>query len=468
MDKPLKFLIPYFPLYPCLSACMRKTAYHPLTALPRLRVRQLPKDRISKRSVDVLVCPPGKDREFLWDDALAGFGVVAFPSGKKSYVAQFRRAGRSRRSVIGDHGRLTPDEARSAAKRLLGAVEQGVDPIAAKRAERSVPTFSEIASSFLESHVRTKRKARTGEGYEILLRRHILPAMGGMRITDVSRVHVSRLHASISSAAPGAANRAVSLISAIWNWAARRDEASFDKNPAQGVERNREQGKERYLTAAELGRLGDALRLAETEGLPWEPDKTKPKAKHAPKPDNRRTLADPFAVAAIRLLIMTGARLREILHAEWRDLDRERGMIHLPDSKTGRKPIYLSAAALTVLTDLPRLAGNPFIIPGAKKASPRADLKNPWAAVCAHAGLEGVRIHDLRHSFASIGAGSGMGLPLLGRLLGHRQPVTTQKYAHLDADPLRKAVNSIGATIDAAMKGGQGGGKVVTLPKTRG
>jgi integrase len=428
----------------------------------------LPRARISKRSVDALVCPKGRDREFLWDDALAGFGVAAFPSGKKSYVAQFRLAGRSRRSVVGDHGRLTPDEARSAAKRLLGAVEQGADPIAAKRAERSVPTLSEIANSFLESHVRPKRKPRTAEGYEILLRLHILPAIGSMRVSDIRRVHVSRLHASVSAVAPGAANRAISLVSAIWNWAARRDQVSFEKNPARGIERNREEGKERYLTAAELGRLGDTLRLAETEGLPWEPDKRKLTAKHAPKPDSRRTLADPCAVAAIRLLILTGARLREILHAEWRDLDCERGMIHLPDSKTGRKPIYLSAAALTVLNDLPRLADNPFIIPGAKKGSHRADLKNPWASICAHAGLAGVRIHDLRHSFASIGAGSGMGLPLLGRLLGHKQPATTQKYAHLDADPLRKAVNSIGATIDAAMRGGSGSREVVALLNRRG
>jgi integrase len=389
----------------------------------------------------------------LWDDALAGFGVVAFPSGKKSYVVQFRHAGRSRRNVVGDHGRLTPDEARSAAKQLLGAIEQGVDPIAAKRAERSVPTFSEIASSFLESHVKAKRKPRTGEAYELLLRVHILPVIGSMRVSDVRRVHVSRLHASISSAAPGAANRAVSLVSAIWNWAARRDEVSFEKNPARGIERNREQGKERYLSAAELGKLGDALRLAETAGLPWNPDGTRPTAKHAPKPENRRTVVDPFAVAAIRLLILTGARLREILHAQWHELDFDRSMMHLPDSKTGRKPIYLSMAALAVLESLPRVADNPFIIPGARRGSPRADLKNPWAAVCARAGLEGVRIHDLRHSFASIGAGSGMGLPLLGRLLGHKQPATTQKYAHLDADPLRRAVNSIGATIEAAMDG---------------
>jgi integrase len=411
----------------------------------------LPRARISKRSVDALVCRKDRDREFLWDDALAGFGVAAFPSGKKSYVAQFRHAGRSRRSVIGDHGRLTPDEARSAAKRLLGAVEQGADPIAAKRAERSVPTFSEIANSFLESHVKAKRKPRTAEGYEILLRLHILPAIGSMRVSDVHRVHVSRLHTSVSAVAPGAANRAISLVSAIWNWAARRDQVSFEKNPARGIEPNREAGKERYLTAAELGRLGDALRLAATVGLPWNPDGKKPTAKHAPKAENRRTIADTFAVGAIRLLILTGARLREVLHARWREVDFERSMIHLPDSKTGRKTLYLSAAALAVLEGLPRVADNPFIIAGAKRGSPRADLKNPWAALCAYAELDGVRIHDLRHSFASIGVGAGMGLPLLGRLLGHKQPATTQKYAHLDADPLRRAVNSIGATIEAAM-----------------
>jgi integrase len=143
-------------------------------------------------------------------------------------------------------------------------------------------------------------------------------------------------------------------------------------------------------------------------------------------------------------------------------------MIHLPDSKTGQKPLYLSAAALAVLNDLPRRADNPFIIPGAKKGLHRADLKNPWGSVRAHAGLKGVRIHDLRHSFASIGAGSGMGLPLLGRLLGHKQAATKQKYAHLDADPLRKAANSIGATIDAAMRGGSDGREVVALLNRRG
>lgn len=182
-------------------------------------------------------------------------------------------------------------------------------------------------------------------------------------------------------------------------------------------------------------------------------DTEKPGSKHAPKEGNRRTLTDPYAVAAIRLLILTGARLREILDAQWEHVDIERGVIFLADSKTGRKPVYLSAAALEVLAGLPRIEGNPYIVPGEKAGRPKSDLKRPWAAICKSAGLEGVRLHDLRHSFASIGAGASMGLPVIGKLLGHSQATTTHRYAHLDADPLRRAVDTIGATITAAMNG---------------
>ena len=168
------------------------------------------------------------------------------------------------------------------------------------------------------------------------------------------------------------------------------------------IERNREQRKERFLGIGELARLGDALREAETNGFSYEVDESNAQAKHAPKLENRRTIADPFAVAAIRLLLLTGARLREILHAKWDQIDLERGVIFLADSKTGRKPIYLSAAALAVLSEIPRIEGNPHLISGAKDGRPRADLKRPWAATLKAAGLVGVRIHDLRHSFASI------------------------------------------------------------------
>jgi integrase len=407
--------------------------------------------RITKRSVDALRCRAGKDRIFLWDDALAGFGVGAFPSGKKVYVAQFRKDGRSRRVAIGEHGRLTPDEARSEAKKVLGAVEKGADPIAERKAARAVRTLREAADEFMRLHVAPKRKSRTYDEYERLLNAHVFPAVGARRLIDLTRSDVARLHAKLAGR-PFTANRCVALISSIWNWAARREEVPFVNNPAKGIERNPERGRERYLTTEELTRLGDTLRKAETVGLPWTIDASKPKAKHAPKPDKRRRKLDSYAVAAIRLLILTGARLREILNAKWERVDFERGIIHLPDSKTGAKPIYLSAAAQAILSGLARLEGNPHVIPGERDGAPRADLKKPWAAITKAAGLEGLRIHDLRHSFASFGAGASLGLPIIGKLLGHAQAATTHRYAHLDADPMRRAVETIGGTISAAME----------------
>ncbi len=426
----------------------------------------MPSGRITKRAVDALQCPAGRDRHFLWDDALAGFGVAAFPSGKKVYVAQFRKDGRSRRVAIGEHGRLTPDEARSQAKTILGAVETGADPIAERRAAREVRTFKAVAEDFLALHVDTKRKGRTGEEYRNLLQVHVLPAIGSKRILDVRRADVSRLHGRLRHV-PYQANRALALVSVIWNWAARRDEVALADNPAKSIERYPEQGRERFLTGEELGRLGSALADGEGAGLPYGVDETKPGSKHAPKAEKRRVKLDPFAVAAIRLLILTGARLREILDAQWSQVDAERGVIFLADSKTGKKPIYLSAAAQVVLAALPRIAGNPHIIAGAKDGAPRSDLKKPWAAIKRAAGIEGVRLHDLRHSFASIGAGASMGLPIIGKLLGHSQASTTHRYAHLDADPLRRAVDTIGATITAAMVGDRGG-DVVPLKKSGG
>lgn len=431
--------------------------------------------RITKRAVDALKCPAGKDREFLWDDALAGFGVAAFPTGKKVYVAQYRQHGRSRRSTIGEHGRLTPDEARSQAKQLLGAVEKGADPIEERRAARAVRTFAEVAQDFLSSHVDTKRKTRTAEEYRALYRSHVEPAIGSKRVLDLRRADVKRLHDKLGET-PYQANRALAFVSAVWNWASKEGEVALADNPATGIERYEEKKRERFLTSEELSRLGAALAEGETVGLAYRVDETKAKAKHAPKAENRRVKLDPFAVAAIRLLILTGARLREILDAQWSQVDLERGVIFLADSKTGKKTVYLSAAAQSVLAALPRIEGNPHIIAGsgprkkgsdAPQGAPRADLKKPWAAVCRSAQLDGLRLHDLRHSFASVGAGASLGLPIIGKLLGHSQAATTARYAHLDADPMRRAVETIGATIAAAMDG-KPGGKVVRLKSSGG
>jgi integrase len=407
--------------------------------------------RISKRSVDALTCQPGRDRTFLWDEDLAGFAVGVFPTGRKFYVAQYRQAGRTRRITIGEHGRLTPDEARRAAKKLLGAIESGADPIADRQALRTVPTFTECADAFMAQHAATKLKLRTIDSYQALLRSHIRPSIGDLRITEIRRAHVSKLHHSLA-ATPGAANRTIAAVSAMWNWtAAERDDLTLPPNPCKGIKRNPEEGRERFLSVDELARLGEALAEAGTVGLPYEVDETNPKSKHAPKPENRRRKIDPYAIAAIWLLILSGARLNEILTAQWSFVDFARGLLNLPTSKTGKKCIFLSAAALAILAGLPRIEGNPHVIPGDRDGAPRSDLKKPWAAVRSAAGLEGLRLHDLRHSFASVGAGGGLGLPIIGKLLGHSQPATTARYAHLDADPMRRAVDTIGNTISAAM-----------------
>lgn len=411
----------------------------------------MPTARISKRSVDALNCPTGKDREFLWDEDLAGFGVAAFPTGAKAYVIQFRKDGRTRRSRIGLHGRLSPDEARSIAKKLLGRVEEGIDPIAERKAARAVPTFAQVSTEFMEAHVRAKRKHRTASEYQRLLDRRILTVLGARRITTISRLDVAKLHQAVCREAPVSANRVVALVSSIWMWAGRRGVVELSANPASRLERTPERGRERYLTPLELSRLGDTLSEAETVGLPFVIDRNGINAKFAPKTDSRR-LIDPHALAAIKLLILTGARIREILHARWTDVDQDRGMIHLADSKTGRKPIYLNTAALEVLNSISKTS-NPYVIPGYSAGSPRADLNRPWRAIRKAAGLNDIRIHDLRHSFASIGAGASLGLPVIGRLLGHSQPGTTARYAHLDSHPILRAAETIGSTIAAAMNG---------------
>ena len=418
----------------------------------------MPQGRISKRAVDAFSCPPNKNYDYLWDDLLSGFGLCASASGRKSYCVQFRLHGRSRRQTLGAHVRLTPDEARSQAKIILGQVAQGHDPIAERRAARRVRTFRELSEEFLHVHIRAKRKPRSASEFERVLEKNILPAIGARRLSDLRRADIARLHASLSTT-PIIANKALEIISAAWNFAARQDEVSFADNPARGIAKNWSQPRERFLTTAEFARLGDALRLAEGEGLPWQVLVDGPRAKHLAKPENRRAIVDPFAVAAICLLILTGARLREILNAQWQHVDFERGILFLQDSKTGKKPVYLSAAAQAVLAALPRLAGNRHVIPGRKDDAPRADLKGPWRAITRAAGIEGVRLHDLRHSFASIGVASSLGLPIVGKLLGHRTPAMTARYAHLGSDPMHAAANLIGDAIMTAMDGAERKGR---------
>jgi integrase len=219
-----------------------------------------------------------------------------------------------------------------------------------------------------------------------------------------------------------------------------------------------------------LDRLGVAIREAETIGILWEVDESAPKAKHTPKSGKRQTPISPQAAAALRLLLFTGARLREILHLKWQHVDFERAALFLPDSKTGKKTIYLNGPALAVLESLPRVSSCVFPGEARAKASrtaeeqPRWDLKRPWEGIRRMAGLQDVRLHDLRHTHASFGVGGGLGLPIIVKLLGHTPIRTTERYSHLDADPIRRASESIGKRIQEAMgEGAEQSGELLQM-----
>ena len=273
---------------------------------------------------------------------------------------------------------------------------------------------------------------------------HILPVLGVRKAREITLADVAKLHRKIGAKTPVTANRVVALMSAMFSWAARLGGVPEDFNPVRGITRYREQGRERFLSSDEVVRLGEALREAETVGLPWTIDDSRATVKHVPK-KKRRTMVSPFATAAVRLLLLTGCRLREILNLRWEEFDRERGMLFLPDSKTGRKPVILSGPALAVLDNIPR-AGD-FVIAGQRANRARHDLKRPWEAIRQRAGLRPIRLHDLRHSFAATGAASNLGLPVIGKLLGHKRAETTSRYAHIAADPLKVAADAIASRL---------------------
>lgn len=409
---------------------------------------------ITKRRIDGLKVA---DREyFVWDRDLKGFGLRVQPTGEKSYVVKYRagsgRNAPTRRVTLGPVGKLTPDEARKLGKATLGSVAHGLDPAALKAAERRAATLKDLAELFLSEHVEAKRKPATASHYRDILQRIVLPELGTRQGEKVTAADLARLHVRMKRR-PYQANRMLAVVGSLYAFAGKRKLVPAGFNPARGIDKYPEKGRERFLSGDELGRLGDAIREAETVGLPWSVDDTKATVKHAPKKANRRTVIDPFSAAAIRLLILTGARLREILKLEWQHVDVERGLLFLPDSKTGAKSIILNAPALVVLAGLRRVGAHVIAGQSAGSASekPRADLNRPWRSIAKRAGLAGLRIHDLRHTHASFGAGAGLGLPIIGKLLGHARASTTERYAHLDTDPLRRASDHIGASLATAM-----------------
>lgn len=434
--------------------------------------------KITKTVVDKL-----QPSEIVWDADVRGFAVRC-QRRDRVYVLKYRLNGRQRWYTIGKHGSpWTVERARNEARRILGHVAEGKDPASEKQSERDLPTVADLAALFLAEHVGTKSSKRTEAEYRRLVERFVKPELGRRKVDDVTSADIRKLHFKLRST-PYQANRVLALLSKLFSWSGRRGE----RNPCIGIERYAEQKRRRYLSQAELARLGAALHDAEgtwasAESLRAEIDADRKALTVARRGNDEEAarklvqgiterqralrgldgLVSAHAIAAVRLLIFTGARLNEVLTLEWAHVDLDRSCLNLPQSKTGPKAIHLNPPALAVLAQQPRLAGNPYVIPGERAGRHLVNLEKPWRRIREAAGLPDVRLHDLRHSFASVGAGAGLGLPIIGALLGHTQAATTARYAHLADDPLRQANDLIGARLAAAMQASGQGAAVVRL-----
>lgn len=383
------------------------------------------KVRINKRSIDAL--SPRAGRYVVFDDKLPAFGVEIMPSGLKSYKLWYRVGGRLRKLTLGRHGAITAEEARELAKKALGAVANGGDPANEKAESRRAQTVATAFEEWLDRHVDAKRKPATRIEYRRLFEKNIKWRLGTRQLKDVERADVMALHRALS-ASPYVANRAVATLRSFFTWCERQGLRPLNSNPARLVEPFREVKRERMISPVEFARLGVALRKAAKDEWPW-------------------------ATAAIMLLMFTGARRGEILALRWDEVDMKAGVARLPDSKTGAKTIYLSQPALSVLKSVPRQCDNPFVICGRLKGQPLIGLPRMWRRVRASAGLKDLRLHDLRHAFASAAALGGTPLLTIGRLLGHSQPSVTDRYAHLASSPLVSAADTVAAAIQLQLNG---------------
>lgn len=415
--------------------------------------------KITKRAVDA-VKPHASSDVFLWDSALRGFGVRVKPSGARSFLVSYYAPGlhRVRRRVtLGALGPLTVDDARAAATLLLARVSKGEDPASAQvedRRKTKEETVERLFADYLD-YARAHFKLRTVEFYESLGRLYVVPHFGALPVAKLTTRDVARLHDTALRDKPATANRVVALIKAFYHWLERR-ELFTGKNPARGIEMYRENGRERFLTVEEMARLGQALRVAETIGLPPAPGHAKEPRTARPRNagmfSSELQPANPVAVAALRFLLFTGWREQEALTLRWEFVNLRSGMVTLPDSKTGKSQRALAAPAVELLAAQPRVKGSAYVFPGREPSKPLREIQRLWYAARHEAKLPDVRLHDLRHSVASFAGGAGYSLFLIQKLLGHKTARSTERYAHLADDARKIMADDVGETIRAALE----------------
>ena len=400
-------------------------------------MENMKKINISRKVVEGL---PVSGREAVyWDRELSGFGVRVYPTGSRMYLVQTRAKGKSRRITIGRHGLVSADRARTEAARIIATIKAGGDPVVFRHGNGTLqedmgPTITEVAERFMREHVQVRCGSATEVKYRHLLGRHILPALGSLRLGEIGREQVASLQYRLHET-PHAANQAVTLLSHLYRTAEGWSITTEGGNPCRFVRKYPEPGRERFLSEEEFRNLGRALDELGEEGK-----------------------LSPSAVAAFHLLMLTGCRRNEILMLRWEDVDLEVGEIRLRDAKTGPRPVALSPSAMSILKSLRGDArpDNPWVIASRRGTTRLAGLSRYWGPVRERAGLKDVRIHDLRHSFASRALALGEGLPMIGRLLGHRKMQTTARYAHLAQESVKEAAERVAESLRADLAGGPG------------
>jgi len=390
---------------------------------------------------------PGRADKFLWDGVLSGFGVKVTPKGRRVYIVQYRMGGRgttTRRYTIGQHGALTTEQARKEAQKLLGKVKTGVDPAEEKRSRSDGITVSELCDIYFEDGCSTKKPSTLATDRSNV-ERHIKPLIGRRRVTKIKSADIERLQAEIARGksakdvktgprgrarirgGKAIAARTVALLGGIFTFAVKH--GYCEGNPVTGVKLLTPDKRERFLSEDELTRLGVALHAYEQDG------------------------GNVYAVAAIRLLLLTGCRKSEVLTLKWEHVDFEHECLRLPDSKTGAKVVKLGIAAIDLLKSLPHVADCLYVIAG-EHGKHLVGLQKIWSRIRTSAQLEDVRLHDLRHTWASYGVGAGHSLYTVGKALGQRQSKTMERYAHLKDDPLKHVIDDVSNTLNDTLNAG--------------
>jgi integrase len=381
--------------------------------------------KLTDRVARALVAPPRGNR-ITYDEEVRGFGLRVTAGGAKSFILNYRVGGRERRITIGGYPDWSAAAARERARSLKRRVSLGDDPMQERHDEREAPTVADLCDRFEQEYL-SKRRPSTQRDYRGILKTYVRPKLGRTKVADLAHSDIDALHREISKRAPYRANRTVAVISRMLNlaisWGWRTD------NAARGIERAPEQKRERFLSPPEIVRLTQVLKV--------HPERT--------------------SANAILLLLLTGARKSEVLGARWDQFDLEKGVWTKPSAHTKQNKehrVPLSGPALALLRGIKdevkcttaRTTKSDFVFPG-KDNQPLAEIKRLWSSICKTAELNGFRLHDLRHTYASILASSGLSLPIIGALLGHTQATTTQRYAHLIDDALRRATERVGAIV---------------------